>query len=55
MINFNDIGAWHFVSELDILEADSHEDVTVTIADAAGAAVLNLYPCGWQGASVSPV
>lgn len=41
MINFNDIGAWHFVSELDILEADSHEDVTVTIADASGAAVLN--------------
>lgn len=41
MINFNDIGSWHFVSELDVIEVTTATDVTVTITAADGAVLLD--------------
>lgn len=41
MINFNDIGSWHFVSELDVIEATSIGNVEVRITAADGAVLLS--------------
>lgn len=41
MINFTDITTWHFVTELDIIEIDSENDVTFTITDSNSDVVLN--------------
>lgn len=40
MINFNDIGSWHFVSELDVIEVTTASNVAVSIAASDGALVL---------------
>ena len=41
MINFNDIGSWHFVSELDVIEVTSVGNVEVRITAADGAVLLS--------------
>lgn len=41
MINFNDIGSWHFVSELDVIEVTSIGNVEVRITAADGAVLLS--------------
>ena len=41
MINFNDIGLWHFVSELDVIEVTSVGNVEVRITAADGAVLLS--------------
>lgn len=41
MINFTDIGNWHFVTELDIVEIDTPTAVDVSISDASGNALLS--------------
>lgn len=41
MINFNDIGSWHFVSELDVLEVTAAANVEVRITAADGAVLLD--------------
>lgn len=40
MINYNDIGAWHFASELDVVEVTTAEEVTVRITDSVGTELL---------------
>ncbi len=41
MINFNDIGSWHFVSELDVLEVTAAANVAVSITASDGSVLLN--------------
>lgn len=41
MINFDDIGSWHFVSELDVLEVTAAANVEVRITAADGAVLLD--------------
>lgn len=41
MINFNDIGSWHFVSELDVLVVTATANVEVRITAADGAVLLD--------------
>ncbi len=41
MINFNDIGSWHFVTELDAIEVTATSDVVVSINDAGGTSVIS--------------
>ena len=41
MINFTDIGSWHFVTELDIIAVTTATAVTVTIADSSSNVLLN--------------
>lgn len=43
MINFADIGNWHFVTELDVIEVTSATDVTFTIADSGGTILNGTY------------
>lgn len=43
MINFADIGSWHFVTELDVIEVTSATDVTFTIADSSGTILNGTY------------
>ena len=41
MINFNDIGSWRFVSELDVIEVTAAANVEVRITAADGAVLLD--------------
>lgn len=43
MINFADIGSWHFVTELDVIEVTSATDVSFTIADSGGNILNGTY------------
>ncbi len=43
MINFADIGSWHFVTELDVIEVTSNSDVSFTIADSGGTILNGTY------------
>ena len=43
MINFADIGSWHFVTELDVIEVMSASDVTFTIAESGGTILNGTY------------
>lgn len=43
MINFADIGSWHFVTELDVIEVTSASDVSFTIADSGGTILNGTY------------
>lgn len=43
MINFADIGSWHFVTELDVIEVTSNSDVSFTIADSGGTLLSGTY------------
>ena len=43
MINFADIGNWHFVTELDVIEVTSNSDVSFTIADSGGTILNGTY------------
>ena len=43
MINFADIGSWHFVTELDVIEVTSNSDVSFSIADSGGAILNGTY------------
>lgn len=41
MINFDDIGSWHFVSELDVLEVTAAANVEVRLTASDGAVLLD--------------
>lgn len=43
MINFANIGSWHFVTELDVIEVTSNSDVSFTIADSGGTILNGTY------------
>lgn len=43
MINFADIGSWHFVTELDVIEVTSNSDVSFSIADSGGTILNGTY------------
>ena len=43
MINFADIGSWHFVTELDVIEVTSASDVSFSITNNGGSLLSSTY------------
>ena len=43
MINFADIGSWHFVTELDVIEVTSASDVSFSITNSGGTLLSGTY------------
>ena len=43
MINFNDIGSWHFATELDVIQVTAASDVAFSIASTGGTLLSGTY------------